>query len=77
MFLMSGCNTFIIIVYKSFFDGIPTSLIEAAKIDGAGDLRVFAKIVFIKAYQQGNAIVNVSQLRGLLKKGKQKSFVKG
>lgn len=45
MFLMNGCNTFMIIVYKSFFDGIPTSLLEAAKIDGAGDIKVFAKIV--------------------------------
>ncbi len=45
MFLMSGLNTFMIIVYKSFFDGIPTSLLEAAKIDGAGDIKVFSKIV--------------------------------
>ncbi len=31
---------------KGYFDGIPDSLIESAKIDGAGNLRIMAKIVF-------------------------------
>ena len=30
---------------KQFMEGLPTSLIEAAKIDGAGEWRVFSKIV--------------------------------
>ena len=33
------------IVYKSFFDGIPSSLFEAAEIDGCGKIGVFAHIV--------------------------------
>ncbi|MBO5059340.1 MAG: carbohydrate ABC transporter permease [Clostridia bacterium] len=45
MILMTGCNAFMTIVYKSFFDGIPTALLEAAKIDGCGEIRSFAHIV--------------------------------
>lgn len=31
---------------KQFMEGIPNSIIEAAKIDGAGEFRIFAQIVF-------------------------------
>lgn len=31
---------------KTYFDQIPDSLIESAKIDGAGNLRIMAKIIF-------------------------------
>ena len=45
MILMTGCNAFMTIVYKSFFDGIPSSLIEAAEIDGCGKIGMFRHIV--------------------------------
>lgn len=45
LFMMSGMDAFMIIVYKSFFDGIPTSLIEAAKIDGVGTFGMFFRII--------------------------------
>ena len=45
MVLMAGCNAFMTIVYKSFFDGIPTAILEAAKIDGCGEIRSFVHIV--------------------------------
>lgn len=45
MILMAGANSFMIIVYKSFFDGIPTALLEAARLDGCGELRTFWNIV--------------------------------
>ena len=38
-------DAFNVILFKSFFDGIPNSVIESAKIDGASTLRVFFKIV--------------------------------
>ena len=38
-------NLFFVIVGLSFFDGIPPSLRESAKIDGAGELTVFGKII--------------------------------
>ena len=33
------------IIFRSFFDGLPDGLIEAAKIDGAGEYRLFFEIV--------------------------------
>jgi putative aldouronate transport system permease protein len=41
--LMSGFNVLIMRTY--FINSIPLSLIESAYIDGAGELRIFAKIV--------------------------------
>ncbi|HBM79903.1 MAG TPA: ABC transporter permease, partial [Clostridiaceae bacterium] len=34
-----------VILMKSFFEGIPSSLVEAAKIDGASDITVLVKIM--------------------------------
>lgn len=45
MVLMTGCNAFMTIVYKSFFDGIPTAILEAAKIDGCGEIRSFIHVI--------------------------------
>ncbi|MBN1411723.1 MAG: carbohydrate ABC transporter permease [Spirochaetales bacterium] len=41
-----GANAFFVVLYKSFFDAIPVSLIEAAKMDGCSNLRIFFQIVF-------------------------------
>jgi putative aldouronate transport system permease protein len=38
-------NAFHIIVIRSFFQGLPPSLVESAKIDGAREFQVFYKIV--------------------------------
>ena len=38
-------STFFILIGTSFFDSIPGSLRESAKIDGAGELKVFSKII--------------------------------
>ena len=45
MWLMAGANCFHIMMFKDFFDGIPTSYIEAAHIDGAGHLQIFYRII--------------------------------
>ena len=45
MWLMAGANMFNIILFKTNFDGVSSSLIEAAKIDGASDMRIFFKIM--------------------------------
>lgn len=45
MWIMAGCNVFTVIWFKGYFDGIPTSIIESAKLDGASTLRIFAQIV--------------------------------
>lgn len=46
MWLMAGANAYYVIIFKSFFDEIPTALLEAGKIDGCGDFKAFANIVF-------------------------------
>lgn len=38
-------NAFDIILFKNFFDGISDSLVEAARIDGATNLQILAKIM--------------------------------
>ena len=45
MWLMAGASAFNVMVFKSFFDGIPKSLIEAARLDGCSDLGIFFRIV--------------------------------
>ena len=38
-------NIFYLLVMRSFMSSIPDSLIEAAKIDGAGDFTIFIKVI--------------------------------
>lgn len=45
LWFIAGANAFYVIVFKGFFDGIPTSLIEASKLDGCNNLGIFFKIV--------------------------------
>lgn len=45
MWLCAGANAFTILLFKDFFDGLPISLVEAARLDGCGRIRVFSKIV--------------------------------
>jgi multiple sugar transport system permease protein len=44
LWLSIGANAFFVVLFKSFFDELPQSLIEAAKIDGAKDFTIFMKI---------------------------------
>ena len=45
IWLMYGASAFKIIVFKSFFDGLPQALIEAARIDGCGEFSIIPKII--------------------------------
>lgn len=45
VWLPAGANAFSIVIVKRFFDSIPTELFEAARMDGAGPLRVLIAIV--------------------------------
>jgi putative aldouronate transport system permease protein len=38
-------NVFYLLIMRSFINGIPQALIESAKIDGAGEFRIFIRIV--------------------------------
>lgn len=45
MWMMAGANAFYVIVFKGFFDGIPPSLVDAAKMDGGTRLSIFFRVV--------------------------------
>lgn len=45
LWIMCGAGLFDILLFKSSFDGISNSIIEAAKIDGANNMRIFMQIV--------------------------------
>lgn len=41
VFIAGLCNFTAVLLFKGTFDNLPTAMIEAAKIDGAGDVRIF------------------------------------
>ena len=45
MWLLAGANAFYVLIFKSFFDGIPQSLIEAARLDGCTNLGIFVRVM--------------------------------
>lgn len=45
MWLIAGASPFYVLIFKSFFDGIPQSYIEAATLDGCSNLGIFARII--------------------------------
>lgn len=46
LYLMAGTNAMNILYFKVFFNGIPMTYLEAARIDGCSDLRAFFSIIF-------------------------------
>ncbi len=45
LWLCIGANAFYVILFKSFYDDMPDSLLEAARLDGCNDFSLFFKIV--------------------------------
>ena len=45
MILPTGINVFYMLIVSNFFTGIPPSLEESAKIDGAGDFTILIRII--------------------------------
>ena len=45
MWLIQGANAFNVLLFKSFFDSISISYIEAARIDGCSDFGIFRRII--------------------------------
>lgn len=50
-----GANAYYFILFKNFFDKIPSELVEAMRVDGAGDLMIFFRL----ALPLSSAIVGV------------------
>lgn len=45
IWLQAGANAFYMLLFKNFFDSIPTSYVEAARLDGCSTFGVFMKIM--------------------------------
>lgn len=45
LWLAAGANAFYVVLFKNSFEGLPKELIEAARLDGCSDLRIFSKII--------------------------------
>lgn len=45
MWIPCMCDIFNILLFKNFFDDIPDALVEAAKIDGATSIGIFARVI--------------------------------
>lgn len=45
LWLMAGGNAFNVLLFKSYFDSIDKAYLEAASIDGCGNLKAFFKII--------------------------------
>ena len=45
LWLAAGANAVFVVLFKQFFESLPSSLIEAAQIDGCSPLRIFFSIV--------------------------------
>jgi multiple sugar transport system permease protein len=61
LWLSYGANAFNVLLYKSFFDGIPRSMVEAARIDGCNDFMLFFKII-LPLSKSINAVVVIFSL---------------
>ncbi|WP_245543000.1 carbohydrate ABC transporter permease [Ruania albidiflava] len=46
MIIPGAVSVFNVFIMKTFFEGLPGELIESARLDGAGELRLLARIVF-------------------------------
>ena len=45
LWLMAGCSSFNIFLFRNFFNGIPKSYFDAARIDGCGNIGTFFRII--------------------------------
>ena len=45
LWLIMGANAFWLVLFKSFFEGIPFDYLEAARLDGCADLGIFGRII--------------------------------
>lgn len=45
IWVMAGANAFNILLFRNFFNSIPMSYLEAARIDGCSDMGIFARII--------------------------------
>lgn len=45
IWVMAGANAFNVLLFRNFFESIPMSYLEAARIDGCGNASIFVRII--------------------------------
>ncbi len=45
LWLAIGANAFYVVLFRQFFENFPPSFVEAARLDGCSDLKIFFKII--------------------------------
>ena len=45
IWMIAGCNAFNVLLFRNFFNGIPMSYLEAARIDGCSEIGIFVRII--------------------------------
>lgn len=45
MWMLAGSSCFNILLFKTFFEGIPREYLEAARIDGCSELSIFGRVI--------------------------------
>lgn len=45
LWFVFGANAFYVVLFKNFFEGLPKELVEAARLDGCGVIKIFFKII--------------------------------
>ncbi len=45
LWMQAGCSAFTIMLFRNFFNGIPTDYVEAARIDGCASISAFFRII--------------------------------
>lgn len=45
IWIMAAASAFNVLLFRNFFNGIPMSYVEAARMDGCSDLGIFARII--------------------------------
>ncbi len=45
LWLQMGANAYWVVLFKNYFEGLPKDYLEAARLDGCGNFRIFTRIV--------------------------------
>jgi len=61
---MAGSSAMATMLVRTFFEGLPNSLIESAEVEGAGDFRIFGQIVLPLSYPILSTVAIINALLG-------------
>lgn len=63
LILGAGCSAFNVMMFKTFFEQIPRDYVEAARLDGAGNIQIFARLI-LPLSKPIIAVIGINQFIG-------------